>query len=266
MKTKILSVISAFLFAGASALAQGMFTLSSGMLDLPNRDGSFSGQSSAGASVSHTYYHISAADFAAFSSADAKAIYEAHIANGIPGKFHDETVTKGYTRIYPDDDPDLELEEDIEYFAAVFTYEADNRVFYIARVFESALNAESEDEFDWFYTSVFDIATSAGRWRYVGDDIPAEPPAVECTAFSVANGVVSATYSISDFSRLGEIVENGSATASIARDVSGASGLAAVAATVTATDATASSFTVEFAAPEGWNTLFLFGFGESGQE
>ena len=243
-----------------STFSWGLFvTIGTGLIKVPEEDGAFGN-----ANVSSATAFLCLTDQSTFDlyAEDSKGLYEAWLAGDKfnSGSFNSQTtVKKGRA--------DVEFEcdgysgQDFYAVAIAEYYSADyGRTFYVARVL-SQTYAGDDPDFDT--VDFVNAIAEAPRWRYVGDDIPAEPPSITCTAFSVADGVVTATYSISDFSRLGEIVENGTAPVRIAQDVTGTVGATTLNATVTATDETASAFTVSFDTPTGWTTLFLFGFGEA---
>lgn len=142
------------------------------------------------------------------------------------------------------------------YIIAIASYDSAeyNRSYYIAR----ALSQEyTGDDPDFIPLSVTQAITGAGRWQVIYN----EPPSITCTDLCVTGGVVSATYSISEFSRLNEIVSNEETSVIVAADLARTT-QTNLAASVTATNSGESTFTFSFnPAEQNWtnSTLFIFG-------
>lgn len=135
-------------------------------------------------------------------------------------------------------------------FLAIYEISANGRDYYIAKAC-SATKWDSPVISDGNFT---EIAANAGRWTLVA---PSEPLTISCVGLAVTSGVVTATFSISDTSRYGEIISNGMATVTVATDLAGTDrhGLSASA----TTDASSGTFTVVFPVPSNTSRLFIFG-------
>lgn len=136
------------------------------------------------------------------------------------------------------------------YGLAVYDIVVDGREYYIAAV----AKAEKKDSPVISAGEYMLIATKAGCWTPV---VPSEPLTISCVGLAVTSGVVTATFSISDTSRYGEIISNGMATVTVATDLAGTDrhGLSASA----TTDASSGTFTVVFPVPSNTSRLFIFG-------
>ena len=241
----------------AAALANEV-NVSSGDVYLPNPDGSFSGTHSSGVSVLHFYATLTAAEHALYSN-DSAALYAAYLDGSLESSAEAssvQTTAMGSSQWHIED---VYGEEEDVYVAGVFVYEdaASGTTYYIAR----AQHTVTSDDFfqDAFIT---DLAANASRWEVVA---PPVPVAVACTAVSVTNGVLYATYSISDASRFGEIADGGRTLVSVAADLGRTTGVANVSSPVSL-DAATGVFRVVVdpgaAYRAAHSSLFVFGFSK----
>ena len=253
---KRLALAVAFLSVLA-ALANDV-NVSSGYVYLPNPDGSLSGTFSSGASVLHFYCTLTETQFNAFSG-DPAVLYGAYADGSLAASAeacHTIMETGGYSQWNIED---VYGEEEDVYVAGVFVYvdAASGTTYYIARVGHTVT---SDDFFqDAFVT---DLAANASRWEVIA---PPAPVAVACTAVSVTNGVLYATYSISDASRFGEIAAGGRTLVSVAADLDRTTGVANVSSPVSL-DAATGVFRVVVdpgaAYRAAHSSLFVFGFSK----
>lgn len=278
MKKK-LQVLFAGIIVASSAVGVNIQLFSSTRnypLPLPEGNGSFSEISSEGFSVRHLYYIISEEDYIGYTNAASPsiAIFEDFLT---PEKtigevcLYDEIVTSGSSELYLDEIPryyDVEEDDDVCYdtyfgyntnacFAAIYIYTNDTAVYYIAEPLCLTTPTREEAEVSFKIPFIPNIALNAGRWEVIYN----EPPSITCTDLCVTGGVVSATYSISEFSRLNEIVSNEETSVIVAADLARTT-QTNLAASVTATNSGESTFTFSFnPAEQNWtnSTLFIFG-------
>lgn len=255
------TALTAFIAATTNA---GSVYVAPGQLWVPNADGSFS--SSYAPNVNYFACLIDQATYATYQN-DSLALYCAY-TNGVfaSAEYQVSSTTDnlGYVRPLPSvfeyDDDDEEAVEAIYYAALILTYDSAEygKTYFIAEVLSGGLG-EEDDPFEGF-----DLPRTAKSWSYIPDPTPSEPPSITCTAISVASGTVTLTYSISDYSRLSEIVQSGAARVRIAADITGATDPRTVEATLVSSDSEASTFTLSFSIGANWThqSMFIFGTGE----
>ena len=151
---------------------------------------------------------------------------------------------------------DISFENGSVYALAIATYYSEeyNRSYYIARAIAREYTGDDPD-FDKI--GITATISQVSRWEVIYN----EPPSITCTDLCVTGGVVSATYSISEFSRLNEIVSGEETSVIVAADLSRTT-QTNLAASVTATNSVDSTFTFSFnPAEQNWtnSTLFIFG-------
>lgn len=241
----------------------------SGEIPLPNSNGTFSGDSTSGCSVRHIYCVLTADKYRSYmnSATSAADIYSDVLSSG-----------QGITIVYDQETIDgrswiIDLSDymgvqnlfgyDVDvYFAGVFIYvdAENNKTYYIARAVSEHTPLKSEDDNGWgqgTIVEVLDLAANAGRWEVIYN----EPPSITCTDLCVTGGVVSATYSIPEFSRLNEVVSGEETSVIVAADLARTT-QTNLAASITATNSVDSTFTFSFnPAEQNWtnSTLFIFG-------
>ena len=265
-----------------SGIAQGVniqLVSSPAEIPLPLQNGYFSNISSEGYPVEHAYYIISEDDYTAYTNtaSPSEAIFEDYLdANKDFGEecIYDEIVTDGYTDIYLgnifyyyDEQKKINVNYDKYFgygtnacFVAIYVYsnETSGVTYYIAEPLCISTPTEYEAMVNPFDIPVIsDIAINAGRWQLLHN----EPPSITCTDLCVTGGVVSATYSISEFSRLNEIVSGEETSVIVAADLARTT-QTNLAASVAATNSVDSTFTFSFnPAEQNWtnSTLFIFG-------
>ena len=268
MKKSLFILCAAMLAAGVACAFE--ISLYSGKIPLPGQNGSFTDKSTLGHSVHHAYLVLTAEKYIYYTNSTSMAadIFADYLSlsQGMD-LFFDETTTDGYTILprlseYIDEDNWWGYDEDA-YFAGIFIYVDESlRTNYIARAVSVHTPLESEDVNEWgleigVKRSIENIAVDAGKWQVIYN----EPPSITCTDLCVTGGVVSATYSISEFSRLNEVVSGEETSVIVAADLARTT-QTNLAASVTATNSVDSTFTFSFnPAEQNWtnSTLFIFG-------
>lgn len=272
MKKLLLSSIAAI--AAATAFADGDIQLSSSIIPLPEKNGSFSDVSSIGYPVRHIYYMISEEEFDAYASAPSpsKAVYNAFLDGNLGEELiYDEVTTNGFSDIYLSEILDEEGfpyafyygPGENAYFAAIYTYtnETTGAFYYIAQT--TNIVTLTEEEIDALPTPfgakrwIYDIAVNAGRWEMIA------PLEIECTNIAVSGGTVTVTYQVSDLSgfAVGSTV-NFSVAYSLARNASGELATETLSGTINSIDATASTFTATLSPPANTTSLFILGIDD----
>ena len=273
MQKTLLTFLAVISIAHSSLGVNVELVSSEDTIPLPNPDGSFSETSSEGYMVEHVYYIISEEEYAAFINSDSPsaAIYNAHVNKQIGEVcIYNETTTDGFSVVYLDEIFryfDAINNENVYYdtyfgfqtnacFVALYICSNENGTYYIAEPLCEVTPAE-KDYLPWVPMVFNNIAINAGRWEVIYN----EPPSITCTDLCVTGGVVSATYSISEFSRLNEIVSNEETSVIVAADLARTTETN-LAASVTATNSVDSTFTFSFnPAEQNWtnSTLFILG-------
>ena len=187
MKHLLLSTLAAIAAATAAFGANIQITSSADDLPLPNRDGSFSENSSRGHSVRHIYYIISEAEYATYTNAasPSEAVYNAFLVGELgEACIFDEIKTNGYSNInlneifwYRDDASGQDVNYDKYYgngtnacFAAIYTYTNKNTgaFYYIAQPTNTVTLTDQELAANPFaHRRITDIAINGGRWEVV---------------------------------------------------------------------------------------------------
>lgn len=243
-------------------------------LPLPAADGSFSDVSSRGHPVRHIYYMISEDEFYDYTSASSpsEAIYNAFLVGELgEACLTNAIITTGYSDIYlskilDEDECPYSLYYGFgenAYFAAIYTYtnETTGAFYYIAQ--PTNIVTLTEEEIDALETpfgaerKINNIAIAGGRWEVI-----APPPLeIRCTALSLAEGAVSATYEISDYSRMGEISSYPNVNVVASADLSRTSptNIPATIRSASETTGGAGILTLNFPCPPNFPTLFLLG-------
>ena len=148
--------------------------------------------------------------------------------------------------------------------AAIYVYVSEAHVTnFIARVISFRTPTEEEEDdyraeegFD-MELSETDIALAAGKWS-IWPPVELE---LTCSGISVSDtGVVTASFTISDFSRLNELVTDATTMAVVAPFLD-RQGETTVSASVVNTDAETSSITISFTPDASWSSSSLFIFG-----
>lgn len=279
MKRSIFPLFAATLLAGTAFAFE--ITLSSGMIPLPEADGSFSAtETTDGVPVLHAYYIIPQAKFTAYTGADssAAAIYNDFIAGAVGWT---EVITYpswdwGHSEfdlsvIFDDNDCEwLDYDTDV-FFAAVFVHEDLSKpaTNYIARAFSIHTPTQAEDDYEiqenWMELEVrvLNIAIDAGRWEVIA---PA-PLEIRCTEFSLDSGNVRAAYEVSEYSRIMRdlVVDfmvsntNVNVVASANLERTSVTNIPARVRGIQETTGGAGELRIEFPCPPNSPSLFLFG-------
>ncbi|MBR4611463.1 MAG: hypothetical protein IKO40_01975 [Kiritimatiellae bacterium] len=245
-----------FSFTFIAAVAFGLeVIISSGSIEMPNRDGVKSGEG-VGDAATVFMCIADAATYQAYAN-DSSGLYNAWKNGDFNlSQYHylgnaDKVSSQ---RDYTIEDYPIDVFDGVTLYAIAVAeiYIPDfHRTYYIART----INKYVDDDFTPCY---FGKAISgAESWSYIDD----EPPSITCTDLCVTGGVVSATYSISEFLRLNEIVSNEETSVIVAADLARTT-QTNLAASVTATNSGESTFTFSFnPAEQNWtnSTLFIFG-------
>lgn len=227
--------------------------IGTGPIEMPNEDGSFSGTNIC--SAANIFFCLTDSSTYQTYVGDSARLYQAWL----DGVFDNETYSCSTNTDSITGEYIYSLTVDTEggflYAIAIARYVSEkNNTYYIAQVFAEEYIGDDPD-FDTHY--IQPTISNAGRWEVIYN----EPPTITCTDLCVTGGVVSATYSISEFSRLNEIVSNEETSVIVAADLSRTT-QTNLAASVTATNSGESTFTFSFnPAEQNWtnSTLFIFG-------
>ena len=225
-----------------------------GSVQIPGKDGNFSGANIRDAA--NIFFCITDSTTYQTYVDDSVGLYQTWLDGG----FENETYccSTNTDAIFGESDIifDVPIEGSFVYAVAIATYfsEEYNCSYYIARAVAHEYKGD-DPEFDSM--GIPETISGAGRWQVIYN----EPPSITCTDLCVTGGVVSATYSISEFSRLNEIVSGEETSVIVAADLARTT-QTNLAASVTATNSGESTFTFSFnPAEQNWtnSTLFIFG-------